>query len=68
MCRLQEAFVDRAHKLGYHFDATSAGTLQKVFDGISDADKDVALCLELLKRKAMQRSVIIRKYNARRLS
>jgi hypothetical protein len=49
--------VDRAHKLGYHFDATSAGTLQKVFDGISDEDKDVALCLELLKRKAMQRCV-----------
>lgn len=49
----QEGFVERAHKLGFDFDATDAAALQKGFDAIKD--KDAALSLELLKRKAMQR-------------
>jgi len=49
----QDGFVKRAKKLGYDFDGSSAKTLQQGFDNIKDAD--AALCLELLKRKAMQR-------------
>ena len=49
----QDGFVKRAGKLGYTFDATNAGTLQKGFDAVGT--KEEALCLELLKRKAMQR-------------
>lgn len=52
--RRVEAFVNRAAKLGYEFDATDARSLQKGFDKVQD--KEVALCLELLKRKSMQRS------------
>jgi hypothetical protein len=48
--------VTRAKRLGYTFDATSAGTLQKSFDAVED--KDAALCLNLLSRKALQRYVI----------
>lgn len=49
----QDGFVKRAGKLGYKFDGTSAKTLQTGFDAIEDTD--AALCLELLKRKAMQK-------------
>nr|XP_019011760.1 uncharacterized protein I206_03866 [Kwoniella pini CBS 10737]OCF50541.1 hypothetical protein I206_03866 [Kwoniella pini CBS 10737] len=52
--RRLEGFVTRAHKLGFEIDATSAGTLQKSFEGIKDMD--TVLCLELLKKKAMQRA------------
>ena len=45
--------MKRAAKLGYTFDSTNAGTLQKGFDAVGT--KEEALCLELLKRKAMQR-------------
>ena len=48
-----DAFVTRAHKLGFEFESTSAASLQKGFDAVKD--KDASLCLELLKRKAMQR-------------
>ncbi|TXT09195.1 hypothetical protein VHUM_02669 [Vanrija humicola] len=47
-----EAFVKRAKRLGYDFDATNAGTLQKSFDNIED--KDAKLCLRLLGKKALQ--------------
>jgi len=49
----QHGFVKRAKKLGYEFDGASAKTLQQGFDAIKEPE--VALCLELLKRKAMQR-------------
>lgn len=52
----QEGFVKRAQKLGYQFDGASAKTLQEGFSAIKDAD--AALCLELLKRKAMQKCVV----------
>nr|XP_018261796.1 uncharacterized protein I303_06241 [Kwoniella dejecticola CBS 10117]OBR83954.1 hypothetical protein I303_06241 [Kwoniella dejecticola CBS 10117] len=52
--RRLEGFVTRAHKLGFEMDATSAGTLQRSFEGIKDSD--TVLCLELLKKKAMQRA------------
>jgi protein SSD1 len=48
-----EGFVKRAQRLGFRMDGTSAGTLQKSFQAIED--KDAAMCLELLKRKAIQR-------------
>ncbi|RSH85671.1 hypothetical protein EHS25_003812 [Saitozyma podzolica] len=51
--RRLEGFVKRAQRLGFRMDGTSAGTLQKSFQAIDD--KDAAMCLELLKRKAMQR-------------
>ncbi|KAL1407749.1 Translational repressor [Vanrija albida] len=47
-----EAFVKRAKRLGYDFDATNAGTLQKSFDKVED--KEAALCLRLLGKKALQ--------------
>lgn len=46
-----EGFVKRAAKLGYKFDATDAGSLQKGFDAVHDTD--VSLCLELLKKRSM---------------
>ena len=49
----QNGFVKRAMKLGYTMDASSSSTLQKSFDAVED--RDAALCLELLKRKSMQR-------------
>ncbi|ORY21371.1 hypothetical protein BCR39DRAFT_64105 [Naematelia encephala] len=49
-----EGFVKRAAKLGYEFDATDAKSLQTGFDAIKD--DEVKRCLELLKRKAMQRA------------
>ncbi|OCF35764.1 hypothetical protein I316_02256 [Kwoniella heveanensis BCC8398] len=52
--RRLEGFVKRAQKLGFEMDATSAGTLQKSFERVQD--KEAALCLELLKKKAMQRA------------
>ena len=45
--------MNRARKLGYEFDGTDAASIQKGFDGV--ADQEAALCLELLKKKAMQR-------------
>lgn len=48
----KDGFVKRAKKLGFEMDPTSAGTLQKSFDKVHDQDE--AVCLELLKRKAMQ--------------
>ena len=53
--RKQEAFVNRARKLGFEFESTRATDLQRGFDAVKD--QDAALCLELLKKKAMQRSV-----------
>ncbi|WVQ80029.1 hypothetical protein IAT38_002130 [Cryptococcus sp. DSM 104549] len=52
--RRLDGFVKRAAKLGYEMDSTSAGTLQKSFDKVED--KDAALCLDLLKKKAMQKA------------
>jgi protein SSD1 len=52
----QDAFVKRARKLGYEIDGASAKTLQQGFDAIKEPE--VALCLDLLKRKAMQRFVL----------
>ncbi|WWC90405.1 uncharacterized protein L201_005340 [Kwoniella dendrophila CBS 6074] len=52
--RRLDAFVKRAQKLGFDMDGASAGTLQKSFEGIKD--KDAVICLELLKKKAMQRA------------
>ncbi|WRT68713.1 uncharacterized protein IL334_005693 [Kwoniella shivajii] len=52
--RRLDGFVNRAQKLGYAMDATSAGTLQNSFEKIGD--QDTILCLELLKKKAMQRA------------
>ncbi|WVW85303.1 hypothetical protein I302_107341 [Kwoniella bestiolae CBS 10118] len=52
--RRLDGFVKRAQRLGFEMDATSAGTLQRSFEGVKD--KDTALCLELLKKKAMQRA------------
>lgn len=46
-----EGFVKRAEKLGYKMDGSSAGALQKSFEGVKDVE--AALCLELLKKKAM---------------
>ncbi|ORX38254.1 hypothetical protein BD324DRAFT_649631 [Kockovaella imperatae] len=48
----EDGFIERAKKLGFAFDGSTAGTLQKGFDEIQDAD--TRLCLELLKRRAMQ--------------
>jgi len=52
--RRLEGFVKRAKRLGFEMDPTSAGTLQKSFDKVED--KDAALCLELLKKKSMQKA------------
>ncbi|WWC93281.1 hypothetical protein V866_000114 [Kwoniella sp. B9012] len=52
--RRLDGFVKRAQKLGFEMDGSSAGTLQKSFEAVQD--KDTALCLELLKKKAMQRA------------
>lgn len=49
----QDGFVTRAHKLGFEFEGTTAAALQKGFDNMPDPE--TALCLELLKKKAMQR-------------
>ena len=47
--------MKRAHKLGYDFDGSSSASLQKSFNSVQDPD--VVVCLELLKKKSMQRSV-----------
>ncbi|KAK8854520.1 hypothetical protein IAR55_003259 [Kwoniella newhampshirensis] len=52
--RRLDGFVKRAQKLGFEMDPASAGTLQKSFQKVVDAD--AALCLELLKKKSMQRA------------
>ncbi|WVR09339.1 hypothetical protein IAU60_006405 [Kwoniella sp. DSM 27419] len=52
--RRLDGFVKRAQKLGFEMDSTSAGTLQRSFENVKDAD--ATLCLELLKKKAMQRA------------
>lgn len=52
--RRLEGFAKRAHKLGYDFDGSSAAALQKSFDSVQDTD--VLICLELLKKKSMQRA------------
>jgi protein SSD1 len=49
--RRMDAFVARAKRVGYDFDATNAGTLQKSFDKITD--KEVAYCLAMLEKKAL---------------
>nr|ODN86223.1 hypothetical protein L203_04341 [Cryptococcus depauperatus CBS 7841] len=50
--RRLDSFVRRASKLGFEVDPASAGTLQKSFDKVQNEDE--ALCLELLRKKAMQ--------------
>ncbi|WWD19349.1 hypothetical protein CI109_103808 [Kwoniella shandongensis] len=52
--RRLDGFVKRAQKLGFEMDPASAGTLQKSFEKVQDPD--AALCLELLKKKSMQRA------------
>ena len=47
--------MKRAHKLGYDFDGSSSASLQRSFNSVQDPD--VLVCLELLKKKSMQRSV-----------
>ena len=49
-----EGFINRAKQLGFDFDSGSAADLQKGFENITDPD--TALCLELLKRRAMQQA------------
>lgn len=46
-----DGFVKRAKKLGFEMDGSSAGALQRSFEGVKD--EQPALCLELLKKKAM---------------
>ena len=48
------AFIERAGKLGIQFDGTSSMDLQKGFSEVKDQDK--IQCLELLKRKSMQKA------------
>lgn len=49
------SFVTRASKLGFDMDPTSAGTLQKSFENV--VDNDSALCIDLLRKKVIQRWV-----------
>jgi hypothetical protein len=37
--------------MGFDLDATTAGSLQKSFEGIKD--KEALMCLEMLKKKSM---------------
>lgn len=51
-----DGFVERAKRLGFDISGTSQKDLQSAFDSIQDPE--TALCLELLKRKAMNSSVL----------
>jgi protein SSD1 len=48
---MQEGFVRRAKLMGVDIDASSSKALQESFGKVEDAD--TAMCLELMKRKAM---------------
>ncbi|ODN85475.1 hypothetical protein L198_07557 [Cryptococcus wingfieldii CBS 7118] len=52
--RRLESFVERSAKLGIEMDPSSGGTLQRSIEKVEDPD--AALCIDLLRRKSMQRA------------
>ncbi|WVQ71979.1 hypothetical protein IAR50_001522 [Cryptococcus sp. DSM 104548] len=52
--RRLESFVQRSAKLGIEMDPTSGGSLQRSIESVEDPD--AALCIDLLRRKSMQRA------------